>query len=78
MEMIGIDLWTKTYVVLKDERVICTENTLEYLEQEMKRKDEDEILITVASCLNGIAFSVKKAYIEDYFKKGEKSLSCDD
>ena len=41
MEMIGIDLWAKTYVVLKNQKIICTENTLDYIEQQMMRKDEE-------------------------------------
>lgn len=74
MEVIGIDLWAKTYVVLKNQKVICTENTLDYIEQQMKRKSEKEIKLTVASWVKEIMISVKKTDIEDYYKKEEKSL----
>lgn len=74
MEVIGIDLWAKTYVVLKNQKVICTENTLDYIEQQMKRKSEKEIKLTVASWVKEIMISVKKTDIEDYYKKEEKNL----
>ena len=74
MEVIGIDLWTNTYVVLKNKKVICTENTVDYIEQQMKRKTQKEIKLTVASVVNDITISVKKTDIEDYYKKEEKNL----
>ena len=73
MEMIGIDLWAKTYVVLKNQKVICTENTLDYIEQQMMRKDEEKITLTLSSWLHNIQLPVKKTDIESYYSKGEKN-----
>ena len=73
MEMIGIDLWAKTYVVLKNQKIICTENTLDYIEQQMMRKDEEKITLTLSSWLHNIQLPVKKTYIESYYSKGEKN-----
>lgn len=73
MEMIGIDLWAKTYVVLKNQKIICTENTLDYIEQQMMRKDEEKITLTLSSWLHNIQLPVKKTDIESYYSKGEKN-----
>ena len=73
MEMIGIDSWAKTYVVLKNQKVICTENTLDYIEQQMMRKDEEKITLTLSSWLHNIQLPVKKTDIESYYSKGEKN-----
>lgn len=75
MEMIGIDLWTKTYVVLKNQKVICTENTVDYIEQQMMQQDEEKIVLTIASWVKDITVSVKKADIDNYFTEREKCLS---
>ena len=74
MEMIGIDLWTKTYVVLKNQKVICTENTVDYIEQQMMWQDEEEIILTVNSLVKDITIPVKKVDIDNYFTEGEKCL----
>ena len=73
MEMIGIDLWAKTYVVLKNQKIICTENNLDYIEQQMMRKDEEKITLTLSSWLHNIQLPVKKTDIESYYSKGEKN-----
>ena len=71
MNMIGIDLWTKSYVVLKDKQVICTENTVDYIEQQMQQNGE-RITLTVASWLKEITISLKKSSIDSYYAKGER------
>lgn len=73
MNMIGIDLWAKTYVVLKNQKVICTENTVDYIEQQMMRQGEEEIILTVATWLKDITISLKKTDIDGYYRKEEKS-----
>ena len=69
MEMIGIDLWTKTYVVLKNQKVICTENTVDYIEQQMMQQDEEKIVLTIASWVKDITRIVKKTDIQGYYRK---------
>lgn len=75
MNMIGIELWTETYVVLRNKKVICTENTVEYLEEQMKHQDVEDVVLTVASWVKDITVSVKKADIDNYFTEREKCLS---
>lgn len=74
MNMIGIDLWTESYVVLKDKQVICTENTVDYIEQQMNRQAEEEITLTVASWVKDITIILKKSDIVRYYSKEEKSM----
>ena len=75
MEMIGLDLGVETYVVLKNQNIICTENTVDYIEQQMKREDEDKIVLTISSWVNNIQKPVKKTDIESYYAKGEKNVN---
>lgn len=73
MNMIGIDLWAKTYVVLKNEQVICTENTMDYIKEQMTQQSEEKITLTVATWLKDITISLKKTDIDGYYRKEEKS-----
>lgn len=73
MEMIGLDLGVETYVVLKNQNVICTENTVDYIEQQMIREDEEKITLTLSSWVNNMPRTVKKTDIESYYSKGEKN-----
>lgn len=72
MEMIGIDLWAKSYVVLNNDCVICTENTIDYIKEQMAQ--QSEITLTIATWVKDITTIVKKTDIQGYYRKEEKKL----
>lgn len=71
MEKIGLDVFkTNVYVKTTNGRLICSLDTIDYLNEQMNREDIDKISITIASLFKTLTIDVKKSSIKEFYLKG--------